>query len=95
MATRRVRMLPSPGRANSDSAGEVSTSGSGARFSALGRGAGVSAIPRSPASWSASSASTLASMATTRSRTAGICTLVSSKRNARRMCAFSIGVWLL
>ena len=42
----------------------------------------------------ASSATTLASIATTRSRIAGACTLVSSKRNAPMMCAFSIGVWL-
>ena len=37
---------------------------------------------------------TLRSIDTVRSRIAGTCTFVSSKRNARTMCACSTGVWL-
>jgi hypothetical protein len=51
-------------------------------------------IPSSSASDEASSSSTFASIDTTRSRTAGTCTRVSSNRKPRRTWAFSIAVWL-
>ena len=46
IATRRVRMPPSPGRANSDSAGETVTSGVTSRVTTFGIGAGISRMPR-------------------------------------------------
>ena len=57
----------------------------------MGRG---SSIPRPSATGFASSSETFRSIATVRSRIAGTWTLVSSKRKARTMCAFSYGVWL-
>ncbi len=93
MAMRRVRMLPSPGRAISDSGGELFTSGLELRGTTASCAFGTS-IPRPSATAAASPASTFASCETTRSRIAGTCTLVSSKRNARTMCACSTGVWL-
>ena len=85
--------MPSPGRAVSDSFGEIFTSA----FGLTGRSAGCAfgiASPKPCATFRARSAFTFASCDTTRSRIAGTCTLVSSKRNARTMCAFSDGVWL-
>ena len=66
----------------------------GARFSTFGSGSGSSSCPDPSATACASSSATLRSCATTRSRTATVCTLVSSKRNARMMCCFSTSLWL-
>ena len=87
-------MPPSPGRANSDSAGDSVTSGVTSLCSTFGIGAGSSRIPRPAATASASSVATFIRPETMRSRTAGVCTRDSSKRNALMMCCFSIGVWL-
>ena len=92
MAIRRALMLPSPGRAMSDSAGEASTSGVTSVSSTLGIGAGMVRIPRPVATASANSRSTFIRPDTIRSRTAGVCTRDSSKRNALMMCARSGGV---
>ena len=46
MATRRARTLPSPGRANSDSAGDFVTSGVTSVCSTFGIGAGICRMPR-------------------------------------------------
>ena len=94
-ATRRVRMLPSPGRANSDSAGDAVTSGVTSASQHLRHRRRQLAGCRGPsATASASSASTFSRPETMRSRIAGVCTRDSSKRNALMMCAFSTGVWL-
>ena len=77
----------------SESAGDTDTSGFGGFASARGSGSGRS-MPNPSATCAARSSSTLRSDATIRSRIAGTCTLVSSKRKPRTMCAFSIGVWL-
>ena len=90
----RVRIEPSPGRASNDSVGETFTSG--LRF--RGRTAGCAfgtGMPSPSATCLASSASTFTSCDTARSRIAGTWTLVSSNRNPRAICAFSIGDWLL
>ena len=58
-----------------------------------GMGAGTS-IPKPIATPSASSVATFASIDTTRSRMAAVCTRVSSKRKARMMCSFSTDDWL-
>ena len=94
MATRRVRILPSPGRANRDSDGDTETSGVTSRFSTFGIGAGNSRMPKPAATGSASSRATFSRPDTIRSRTAGVCTRESSKRNALMMCCFSTSVWL-
>ena len=64
---------------SSERAFETSTSGAGGRFKTGGSGSGTS-MPRPRATPAASSLSTLASIATTRRRTALVCTRVSSKR---------------
>ena len=87
-------MLPSPGRANNDSAGEVVTSGVTVPASAFGIGSGSSRIPMPCATASASSGATLRRPDTIRSRIAAVCTRDNSKRKARMMCAFSTSVWL-
>ena len=92
MAIRRALMLPSPGRAMSDSAGEASTSGVTSVSSTLGIDAGMVRIPSPVATASANSRSTFIRPDTIRSRMAGVCTRVSSKRNALIMCARSGGV---
>ena len=92
IATFRPRMLPSPGRCVSDSAGDFVTSGrAGSITRGIGRGSGM---PSPSATARASSSDTLRSIDTVRSRIAGTCTFVSSKRKPRTMCAFSHGVWL-
>jgi hypothetical protein len=93
IAMRRASMPPLPGRANSDSAGDDSTSGRGARSSTFGNASGTSK-PSPAATRSASSSVTLRRPATMRLRIATVCTFVSSKRNAFTMCAFSTSVWL-
>ena len=94
MATRRALMLPSPGRANSDNAGDVVTSALTSRGSTFGIGAGISDRPRPAATASASSGATFMSPETIRSRMAGVCTLDSSKRKALMIWVFSTPVWL-
>ena len=89
-----MRMLPSPGRANNDNAGDADTSGVTSRVSTLGIGAGISRMPSPVATAVASSASTFIRPDTIRSRTAGVWTRDSSKRNALMMCCFSTSVWL-
>ena len=87
-------MLPSPGRANSDSAADVSTSGSGDFSSAFGSGGGTS-MPRPSATASRQLVGNVGEHrddALAHRRHLHAC--VSSKRNARTMCAFSTGVWL-
>jgi hypothetical protein len=93
IATLRVLMPVSPGRLSKDSGGDGSYSGSG-KLVASGCGAGTS-MPSPWATAPASIGSTLTSMDTTRSRTAGVCTRVSSKRKAAAMWACSTGDWLL
>jgi hypothetical protein len=84
---RRPRMLPSPGRALRDSDGECRTSTAGGSTTRrIGRGNGM---PSPSATARASSSETFRSIETVRSRIAGTCTFVSSKRNPRTMCAFS------
>ena len=92
-ATRRVLTPPSPGRAVNDSAADVVTSGVDG-FSSTRGCAGGTAMPRPSATPCASSAETLASIETTRSRIASTPTLVSSNRNAPTMWFFSVSVWL-
>ena len=92
IAMRRVCTPARPGRANSDSAAEVWTSGRGGRASTFGSGSGSSVMPSPSATALASSSATFRSCATTRARTAGVCTFVSSNRNARTMCALSTSV---
>ena len=91
---RRVWMLPSPGRANSESAGEPSISGWGGSPIASGNGAGTS-IPR-PAATPA--AEPLVDVHKHRDDALAdrrhTCTIVSSKRSAAMMWACSTGVWL-
>ena len=87
-------MLPSPGRANSDSAGDAVTSGVTLVSATFGIGAGSSRMPRPAATASASSGATFIRPETMRSRIAGVCTRDSSKRNALTMCCFSTSVWL-
>ena len=87
-------MPPSPGRAVSDSEGEISTSGSTGCGSASGIGSGSTSMPSPSATCRASSCDALRSDATMRSRMAGTVTLLSSKRNAAAMWACSMGVWL-
>ena len=70
---RRLRRLP------------ASTS----RSSAFGSGAGTSRCRARRRPLSPAPSTTFSNHATTRSRTAGVCTCVSSKRNALMMCAFS------
>ena len=94
IATRRVRMLPSPGRANNDSAWETETSGVTSRVMTFDIAAGIFRIPSPAATPSASSAATFIRPDTIRSRTAGVCTRDSSKRKALMMCCFSTSVWL-
>ena len=79
----------SPGRAVKERASDFVTSGfAGSRILGMDAGTG---IPSPSATCRASSGATFASMETVRSRMAGTRTLVSSKRNARMMCAFSTG----
>ena len=87
-------MLPSPGRANSDSGAEVVTSGFTVVFSAFGIGSGISRMPSPAATAFASSGATFIRPDTMRSRMAGVCTRDSSKRKALMMCVFSTSVWL-
>ena len=87
-------MLPSPGLANSDSAGDTETSGVTSRVRTFGIGAGISRIPSPAATLSASSVETFIRPDTIRSRIAGVCTRDSSKRKALMMCCFSTFVWL-
>ena len=94
IATRRVRILPSPGRANNDSAGDTETSGVTSRVRTFGIAVGISRIPSPAATRLASSAATFISPDTIRCRIAGVCTRDSSKRNALMMCCFSTSVWL-
>ena len=94
MATRRARILPSPGRANNDKADEVVTSGVILRVMAFGIGAGISRMPSPVATAFASSGATFIKPDTIRSRTAGVWTRDNSKRNAPMMCCFSTSVWL-
>ena len=89
-----MRMLPSPGRANNDSAGDTETSGVTSRVRTFGIGAGISRMPSPAATPSASSGATFIRPDTIRSRTAGVCTRESSKRKALMMCCFSTSVWL-
>jgi hypothetical protein len=85
-------MRPSPGRAVRDKAGDRRTSGAGGSMTrGMGRG---SSSPSASAIGLASSSETFRSMDTVRSRIAGTWTLVSSKRKARMMWAFSCGIWL-
>ena len=87
-------MLPSPGLAKSDSAGETDTSGVTFRVMTVGIGAGISRMPSPAATPSASSAATFIRPETIRSRIAGVCTRDNSKRKALMMCCFSTSVWL-
>ena len=94
IATRRVRILPSPGLANSDNAGDLETSGFTSVVSTLGIGAGSLRMPRPDATAVANPESTFIRPDTIRSRTAGVWTRDNSKRNALMMCCFSTSVWL-
>ena len=94
-ATRRPRMLPSPRRANSDSAFDCVTSGLTFFCSTFGIGSGMSVMPSPSATAFARPMSTCINPDTMRSRIAGTWTLVSSKRNALMMCCCSTGVWLV
>ena len=94
MATRRARMLPSPGLANSDKAGDAVTSGVISRVITLGIGVGIFRMPSPVATARARPASTFIRPETIRSRTAGVWTRDNSNRNALMMCCFSTSVWL-
>ena len=72
MATRRVRMLPSPGARTTTTRDDVETSGVMSRVSAFGIGVGISQIPRPVATAFASSEATFIRPDTIRSRTAGV-----------------------
>ena len=87
-ATRRVRIPVLPGRLNSDSAGETSTSDSTLVSSARGCASGTG-MPSPSATPCASTASTFTSTETIRSRTASVCTRVNSNRKALMICVFS------
>ena len=77
-----------PGRASSDSAGDVLHFRLRRALAAPWAAAAAAPCRGRPPRACASSSATLRSCATTRSRTASVCTLVSSKRNARMMCVF-------
>ena len=86
--------LPTAGRARSDSAGEVETSGVTPALEDLGIGAGISRKARPDATAAAKASSTFVSPDTMRSRIAGVCTRDSSNRKALVMCCCSTSVWL-
>ena len=74
---------------------DASTSGLGTASSARGSGSGKLACPAPRDHCRRELFATLRKRATTRSRIAGTCTLVSSKRNARDdVRLLDIGVWL-
>ena len=88
------RMLPSPGRANSDSAGDSSTSGVTSVCEHLRHRRRHLSDAEAGRHRFGQSGATFISPDTIRSRTAGVCTRDSSKRKALMMCVFSTGVWL-
>ncbi|MCY1547010.1 hypothetical protein D9M68_830420 [compost metagenome] len=94
IATFLALIEPSPGRASSDSAGDLVTSGLAGLSSARGMGGGICAMPRPSATCAASASDALRSEDTMRSRMAGTVTLDSSKRKAAAMCACSTALWL-
>ena len=94
MAIFLALMLPSPGRAISDSSGETVTSGVAGWASASGMASGKLSMPRPAATFFARSSDALRSIDTVRRRMAGTVTLLSSKRKAAAICAFSTSVWL-
>ena len=90
----RAVMVPSPGRASNDSAGERVTSGASGLARALGSGSGRFLMPRPSATCRANGSDTLRSNATTRSLMAGTVSLLNSNLKPAAICACSTGVWL-